>query len=95
MHSFIANIVLNGLSPENRIRQKTAINTVTWKPEVVSSVRAYFSDALERAKGLDPNCHLKSLDMKHRVTASGVSKYDALPKREVIVLTKSREKTKQ
>lgn len=86
MHSFIANIVLNGLSPENRIRQKTAINTVTWKPEVVSSVRAYFSDALEGAKGLD---------MKHRVTASGVSKYDALPKREVIVLTKSREKTKQ
>ena len=85
MHSFIANIVLNGLSPENRIRQKTAINTVTWN----------FSDALEGAKGLDPNCHLKSLDMKHRVTASGVSKYDALPKREVIVLTKSREKTKQ
>lgn len=52
------------------------------------------SDALEGAKGLDPNCHLKSLDMKYRVTASGVSKYDALPKREVIVLTKSREITK-
>ena len=52
------------------------------------------SDALEGAKGLDPHCHLKSLDMKHRVTASGVSKYDALPKREVIVLTTSREITK-
>lgn len=54
----------------------------------------FISDALEGAKGLDLHCHLKSLDMKHHVTASGVSRNDALPKREVIVLTKSREKTK-
>ena len=70
MHSFIVNIVLNGLSPENIIPQKTAINTGQTEffgnrklfPRCVRISVILISDALEGAKGLDPHCHLKSLD---------------------------------